>query len=74
MDARTIRPAWAEVDLDALSHNIREVRRLTSKDSKILAAVKADDVPYMIVSEVSVHYTRDILVFFDVLIELDALD
>jgi alanine racemase len=42
MDARTIRPAWAEVDLDALSHNIREVRRLTSKDSKILAAVKAD--------------------------------
>jgi alanine racemase len=42
MDVRTLRPAWAEVDLDALSHNIQEVRRLTSKDSLIMAAVKAD--------------------------------
>jgi alanine racemase len=42
MDVRTMRPAWAEVDLDALSHNIQEVRRLTSKDSMIMAAVKAD--------------------------------
>lgn len=42
MDIRTMRPAWAEVDLDALSHNIQEVRRLTSKDSIIMAAVKAD--------------------------------
>ena len=42
MDIRTMRPAWVEVDLDALSHNIQEVRRLTSKDSLIMAAVKAD--------------------------------
>jgi alanine racemase len=42
MDARTTMPAWAEVDLDALAHNIREVRRLTAKGSLILAAVKAD--------------------------------
>jgi alanine racemase len=42
MDVRTMMPAWAEVDLDALSHNIQEVRRLTSKDSMIMAAVKAD--------------------------------
>ncbi len=42
MDARTTMPAWAEVDLDALAQNIREVRRLTPKDSMILAAVKAD--------------------------------
>jgi alanine racemase len=43
MDAMPVpRPAWAEVDLDALAHNIREVRRLTDKDAMILAAVKAD--------------------------------
>ena len=42
MDERTTMPIWAEVDLDALAHNIREVRRLTAKDSMILAAVKAD--------------------------------
>ncbi len=42
MDERTTMPIWAEVDLDALAHNIREVRRLTSANSMILAAVKAD--------------------------------
>ncbi len=36
------RPAWAEVDLDALAHNIREVRRLTNKNTLIMAAIKAD--------------------------------
>ncbi len=35
-------PIWAEVDLDALAHNVREVKRLTAKGSMILAAVKAD--------------------------------
>ena len=42
MDARTKMSTWAEVDLDALAHNIHEVRRLTAKESLILAAVKAD--------------------------------
>ena len=43
MDATPIpRSAWAEVDLDALAHNIREVRRLTDRHAEILAAVKAD--------------------------------
>lgn len=36
------RPAWAEVDLDALANNVREVRRLTDSGAEILAAVKAD--------------------------------
>jgi alanine racemase len=36
------RPAWAEVDLDALAHNVREVRRLTDNHAEVLAAVKAD--------------------------------
>jgi len=42
MKGSPVRPAWAEVELDALAHNIREVRRLTHRNSMILAAVKAD--------------------------------
>ena len=42
MKGSPVRPVWAEVDLDALAHNVREVRRLTRRDSMILAAVKAD--------------------------------
>jgi len=33
---------WAEIDLDALTHNFNEIRRVTSPDAKILAVVKAD--------------------------------
>jgi alanine racemase len=36
------RPAKAEVNFDALVHNICEVKRITDKDAEILAAVKAD--------------------------------
>ena len=36
------RAVWAEVDLDALANNMREVRRFTDKHAEILAAVKAD--------------------------------
>jgi len=34
--------AWAEVDLDAIAHNIREIRRITNKKSEIMGVVKAD--------------------------------
>ena len=33
---------WAEIDLDALKHNIKEIRKITSKKSLIMATVKAD--------------------------------
>jgi len=36
------RPAWAEIDLDCLAHNVREVRRITEPGTRIMAAVKAD--------------------------------
>lgn len=36
------RPVWAEIDLDNLVHNIREVRRITRDDTIIMAVVKAD--------------------------------
>ncbi len=34
--------AWAEIDLDVIAHNVREIRRITNKRAEILAAVKAD--------------------------------
>ncbi len=36
------RPVWAEVNLDNLAHNIKEVRRISNKGTKITAVVKAD--------------------------------
>lgn len=34
--------AWAEVNLDAIASNMREIRRITSPSAKIMAVVKAD--------------------------------
>lgn len=34
--------AWAEIDLDAIAHNVREIRKLTGKRVELMAAVKAD--------------------------------
>jgi alanine racemase len=33
---------WAEVDLTAISHNVRELRRVTTPSSELMAVVKAD--------------------------------
>jgi len=38
---RHLRPVWAEVDLDKLAYNMREIRRI-SKSKNIIAVVKAD--------------------------------
>ncbi len=37
-----LRPAWAEVNLDNLAHNIREVRRVVKPDAIVTAVIKAD--------------------------------
>ena len=37
-----VRPVWAEIDLDNLAHNMREVRKNTKEDSLVTAVVKAD--------------------------------
>lgn len=34
--------AWAEIDLDNIAHNVREVRRITDKKAEIMGVVKAD--------------------------------
>ena len=36
------RPTWAEIDLDALAHNLRVIRERVGRDVKVLAAVKAN--------------------------------
>jgi alanine racemase len=38
---RNLRPVWAEIDLDKLAHNMREIRRV-SRSEHIIAVVKAD--------------------------------
>ncbi len=38
MEKRT----WAEVDLDAIAHNMREIRKITNPNAQIMAVVKAD--------------------------------
>jgi alanine racemase len=34
--------AWAEVDLDAIAHNMQKIREITNPNSQIMAVVKAD--------------------------------
>ncbi len=36
------RPVWAEINLDHLAHNMREVRRLTKPEAMCTAVIKAD--------------------------------
>lgn len=36
------RPVWAEIDLDAIAHNMREIRKITASNAKVMAIVKAD--------------------------------
>jgi alanine racemase len=36
------RPVWAEINLDNLAHNMREVRRVTNINTKVTAVIKAD--------------------------------
>lgn len=36
------RPAWAEINLDALMHNVREIRRVTNPHAEVMAVVKAN--------------------------------
>ena len=33
---------WAEIDLDAIDHNVRELRRITHPRARMMAVVKAD--------------------------------
>ncbi len=41
MDYKLTR-AWAEINLDHIAHNVREIRRLVGKRTELMAVVKAD--------------------------------
>lgn len=41
-DLKKIRGAWAEIDLDAIAHNMKEIRRLVREDALVTAVIKAD--------------------------------
>lgn len=42
LDMQKRRPVWAEIDLDALDSNMREIRRIVTPGTLITAVVKAD--------------------------------
>ncbi|MGD9175203.1 MAG: alanine racemase [Desulfobacterales bacterium] len=35
-------PLWAEIDLEAIAHNVRELRRITQPQARLMAVVKAN--------------------------------
>lgn len=35
-------PLWAEIDLNAIAHNVRELRRITQPQARLMAVVKAN--------------------------------
>lgn len=41
-DINKVRPAWVEINLDNLAHNMKEVRRLAKPDALVTAVIKAD--------------------------------
>lgn len=41
-DAMEAPNIWAEIDLDAIAHNVRELRRITHPRARMMAVVKAD--------------------------------
>jgi len=42
VDVDSYKPAWVEVDLDAIAHNLALVRKITRPGTKVLGVVKAD--------------------------------
>lgn len=42
MASDNIYPVWVEIDLGAVAHNVREIKRVVSKGSEIMAVVKAN--------------------------------
>lgn len=39
---KSLRPVWAEINLDNLKHNIREIKNIVKKDTLVCAVIKAD--------------------------------
>lgn len=46
--------AWAEVDLDAIAHNLSEIKRISNKKTEIMAVVKADAYGHGVLETVNI--------------------
>ena len=55
--------AWAEIDVDAIISNIKEIRRITKPEARIMAVVKADAYGHGVVecSEILLKNGADVL-------------
>lgn len=42
MEGKFVRPTWAEIDLDSIAHNVREVSRILPPGTGLMAVVKAN--------------------------------
>ncbi|TCO73156.1 alanine racemase [Marinisporobacter balticus] len=42
LSLKETRPVWAEINLDYLAHNIKEIRKIVRKESLVTAVIKAD--------------------------------
>jgi len=42
MTNSTYRPTWAEIDLEAIKYNCRQIRHALTKNTEIMAVVKAN--------------------------------
>src|SRR5262245_14409469 len=64
---RLLRPAWFEIDLDAVAENLRSVRRVVGADRKIFAVLKADGYGFGIheMAQVFAANGADALAFAD---------
>ena len=54
----TRRAVWAQIDLDAAAHNMRQIRKHVGPDVKIAAVVKANDYGHGSVELASSAATR----------------
>jgi alanine racemase len=65
--SRLLRPAWFEIDLDAVAENLRTVRRLVGPERKIFAVLKADGYGYGAreMADVLAAHGADALAFAD---------
>lgn len=39
---KNLRPVWAEINLDSLKHNMKEIKKVVKKDTIVCAVIKAD--------------------------------
>lgn len=60
---RLYRPSWAEIDLKALRHNFRQLKKTAGKKTGLLAVIKADAYGHGLVEAAKVLNKEDVVYF-----------